>query len=282
MELLQNILMGIVQGFSEFLPISSSGHLVFTSAIYNLITGNEAEIATGEEIFVSMMLHVGTLISVLVFFKKEICTILQAMIRACKERTLKNNIDAKIGLYIIIATFFTILVAYPLNDVSEALMYSPNIVGILLVITGVFMLLGEKYKLVTKKDEPITLKQAIIIGLYQGLAGFPGLSRSGLTITTGLLLGLNRIRSTKFSFLLCFPIILGASIIYPFMELDLSDIMHYNWIGIIVGTITSAIVGYFCIKYFLKFVAKFSLAFFAYYCIIIGTIAAIFFSVYKA
>ena len=140
--------------------------------------------------------------------------------------------------------------------------------------------ISEKFK--KQNDNNISLKKAIIIGLAQGLAGFPGFSRSGFTITTGLFLGLDRIKSARFSFLLSFPIILGSSIIYPLLELDMEDIINYNWIGIIGGTVVSAIVGYYCIKYFLKFLAKFSLAFFAYYCILAGTFALIFFSIFKA
>ena len=279
MDLIQSILMGIVQGFSEFLPISSSAHLSFTSAFYNLFTGNEAEIASGEEIFVSMMFHIGTLFAVLLFFKKEIFDIIKALFYAVKNKTLENNDDAKLGIYIVIATIFTILIAYPLNDISEYLMYAPNVVGGLLVLTGIYLLLAERFK--TNKCKTVNLMQAIIIGIAQGIAGFPGFSRSGLTIATGLFLGLDRVRSSKFSFLLCFPIILGASVCYPLLELKFSDIVNYNWSGIILGTIASAVVGYLCIKYFLKFVAKFSLAFFAYYCIVVGLFATVFFSIFK-
>jgi undecaprenyl-diphosphatase len=279
MELIQTFLMGIVQGLSEFLPISSSGHLVFTSALYNYLTGNASEIETGEEIFLSMMLHVGTLIAILVFFKKEIFDITKALFNAIKLRSLKDD-NAKLGLYIILGTFFTILVAYPLNDISEFLMYAPNVVGILLVITGVYLLLSENLKK-DEKTNKITLKRAVIIGIVQGIAAFPGFSRSGFTIATGLFTGLDRTTSARFSFLLSFPIILGASIIYPLLELDMEDIINYNWMGIAIGIVSSAIVGYYCIKYFLKFISKFSLKFFAYYCIIVGAISAIFFTVIK-
>ncbi|MBR1754615.1 undecaprenyl-diphosphate phosphatase [bacterium] len=278
MELLQTIFMGIIQGLSEFLPVSSSGHLVFTSAMYNFFTGNAPEIETGEEIFVSMMLHIGTLFSILIFFWNDILDIIKALFNAVKTRSLENHY-AKMGVYVIIATVFTILVAYPLNDISETLMYSPKIVAGLLIFTGIYLIIAEKFK--KQEKDHVNLPIAILMGIAQGIAAFPGLSRSGLTIATGLLSGVKKFNCAKFSFLLSFPIILGASIIYPLLELDFDEVVDYNWLGIFVGVIVSAVVGYYCIKYFLKFLEKFSLDIFGYYCIIVGILGVIFFSVFN-
>ena len=275
MDLIQSIFMGFVQGLSEFLPISSSAHLVFASGLYKFFTGNVVNVETGEEIFFNMMLHIGTLFAIFVFFKKEILDIIKALWIAIKTKSLENK-DAKLGLYIILATFFTVLVAHPLKDFAEYLVYSPAIVGVLLIFTGIYLLLSE---FVSKKieEKPVTLKSSIIMGIAQGLAAFPGFSRSGLTIATGLFAGLNRVDCARFSFLLSIPIILGTSILYPVLELNMKDVVNYNWLSIAVGTIVSAIVGYYCIKYFLAFLAKFSLGFFAYYCIIAGAFFAVFF-----
>ena len=124
----------------------------------------------------------------------------------------------------------------------------------------------------------MSLKKSIIMGLAQGLAVFPGFSRSGLTIAFGLFSGLDRLTATKFSFLLTVPIILGTSILYPFLEINISELSGFNWTNIVIGTIVSAIVGYLCIKYFLIFVSKFSLKIFAYYCLIMGIGLTIFFN----
>ena len=118
-----------------------------------------------------------------------------------------------------------------------------------------------------------------MIAIAQGLAAIPGFSRSGLTIATGLLCKKDRVTAARYSFLLSIPIIIGASMLYPFIKIDLSEFATYNWSAIIIGTIVSAIVGYICIKYFLKFVGKYSLAFFAYYCIIIGVATFVFFNI---
>ena len=118
MDLIQSIFMGFVQGLSEFLPISSSAHLVFASGLYKFFTGNVVNVETGEEIFFNMMLHIGTLFAIFVFFKKEILDIIKALWIAIKTKSLENK-DAKLGLYIILATFFSVLVAYPLKDFAE-------------------------------------------------------------------------------------------------------------------------------------------------------------------
>lgn len=270
--------MGIVQGLSEFLPVSSSAHLVFTSSLYKYFTGVLNVMQSNEEVFFDIMLHLGTLVAVLIYFKKEIMDIIKALINAVKTRDFSSQ-DAKLGLYIIFGTFITILVAFPLKDISEKLVYSPAIVGVLLVITGIVLFLSEyvskKYQ---AKTDKVTLKSAILIGIAQGLAAFPGFSRSGWTMATGLFSGLDRLTCARYSFLLSIPIILGTSMVYPLLEINIKEAVTYNWTAIIVGMIVSAIVGYFCIKYFLKFIAKFSLAFFAYYCVIVGGAMAIFFT----
>ncbi len=280
MNIIQAILMGIVQGLSEFLPVSSSAHLVFTSNIYKYLTGTLNLIQSSQEVFFDIMLHLGTLIAVLIFFRKEVISITKALVDAIKNRNFVDY-EAKLGLYIILGTFFTILVAYPLKDICEKLVFSPAIVGVLLFITGIVLLLSEFIsKKFPQKTDKINLKSSILIGIAQGLAAFPGFSRSGWTIATGLFSGLDRITCARYSFLLSIPIIIGTSMLYPLLEIDFKEIASFNWTSIIAGTIVSAIVGYFCIKYFLKFLQKFSLTFFGYYCIIIGAVMAAFFNIF--
>lgn len=278
MNLIQAILMGIVQGLSEFLPISSSAHLVFTSNFYKVIKGIEIVQTSNEEVFFDIMVHLGTLIAVLIFFRKDIANILKAMWHAFKTKDWSNN-EAKLGLFIIAGTAITVGMALPINKVAEKLVYSPAIVGILLFVTGFALLYSEyKSKKIEAKKSEVDLKTSIFIGIAQGLAALPGFSRSGWTIATGLFFGLDRMTSARYSFLLSIPIILGASMVYPMLEIDVHEAVGYNWSAIIVGTIVSAITGYICIKYFMKFISKFSLAVFGYYCIVAGVATALFFS----
>ncbi|MBR2526289.1 undecaprenyl-diphosphate phosphatase, partial [bacterium] len=147
------------------------------------------------------------------------------------------------------------------------------------IFTGIILFFSEfKSKHIKEHTAKLDYKKAILIGIAQGLAVFPGFSRSGWTIATGLFSGMDRVTSTRFSFLLVAPIILGTSIFYPIFEINTSELASYNWLAIILGTITSGVVGYFCIKYFLKFVTRFSMNFFAYYCIIVSLLVIAFFT----
>ena len=278
MHFIQAILMGIVQGLSEFLPISSSGHLVFTSNFYKLYKGLEIAHHTNEEVFFDIMVHLGTLVAVLIFFRKDIMNILKAMWNAFKSHDWSDR-DAKLGLYILLGTIFTVIIALPLKPIAEKLVFTPSIVGILLFITG-FVLLASEYmsKNFKAHKDNTDLKTSLMIGLAQGLAALPGFSRSGWTIATGLFCGLDRTTAARYSFLLSIPIILGASMIYPVVHIDLHEASQFNWSAIIAGTVVSGVVGYLCIKYFMKFISKFSLAIFGYYCIIAGLVTAVFFS----
>lgn len=281
MNFIQAILMGIVQGLSEFLPISSSAHLVFTSNFYKVFKGIEIVQSSNEEVFFDIMLHLGTLIAVLIFFRKDVINILKAMLQALKTKNWSNT-EAKLGLFIVLGTFVTIALALPINEVAEKLVYAPSIVGILLFITGFTLLYSEyKSKKIEEKKQELNLKTSILIGLAQGLAALPGFSRSGWTIATGLFCGLDRITAARYSFLLSIPIILGASMVYPLVKIDIHEALQYNWEAIIAGTLVSAVVGYICIKYFMKFISKFSLVIFGYYCIIAGIATSIFFAIYS-
>ena len=281
MGLVQAILMGIVQGLSEFLPVSSSAHLVFTSNFYKVFKDIPIAEQSTQEVFFDIMLHLGTLIAVLIYFRKDIWEICKALLEALKSRDF-SSYNARLGLYIIAGTIVTIVLALPFNEVANHLVFHPALVGGLLIITGGVLFYSEY---LSKKREQnsssLNLKQSLLIGLAQGFAVLPGFSRSGWTIATGLFTGLDRPTAARYSFLLSIPIILGASMVYPLIKIDVHEALSYNWMAIIIGTIVSGVVGYFCIKYFMKFISKFSLAIFGYYCLIMGIITTVFFSLYK-
>ena len=279
MNLIQTVLMGVVQGLSEFLPISSSAHLVFTSNFYKVFKNIPIAEQSTEEVFLDIMLHLGTLIAVLIFFRRDVIEICKALFKAVKTRSL-SEYNAKLGLYIILGTVVTIVLALPLEKVANHLVFHPALVGGLLIITGGILFLSEYLsKKQVKKDE-VGLKESVLIGLAQGIAVLPGFSRSGWTIATGLFSGLSRENAARYSFLLSIPIILGASMVYPLIKIDVAQALTYNWTAIITGTLVSGIVGYLCIKYFMKFIAKFSLNVFGWYCVIMGLFAFVFFNIY--
>lgn len=277
MNFIQAILMGIVQGLSEFLPVSSSAHLVFTSNFYKVFKGIEIVQQSNEEVFFDIMVHLGTLVAVLIFFRKDIAEICVAMWNAIKTRDWSEH-KAKLGLYIILGTIVTLVLAVPLNVVAEKLVFCPQIVGGLLFITGLVLFASEYMsKKFEAKKTTVDLKSSILIGIAQGLAALPGFSRSGWTIASGLFSGLDRATAARYSFLLSIPIILGASMVYPIIKIDIHEALAFNWHAIIAGTLVSGIVGYLCIKYFMKFVSKFSLKIFGYYCVIVGLFCMVFF-----
>ena len=276
MDLIQSILMGFMQGLSEFLPISSSAHLVFTSNFYKVFKGIEIVQESNQEVFLDIMLHLGTLIAVLIFFRKDVMNILRALYFGFKNKDYENT-EFKLGLYIILGTIITVLIAYPLHETAGSLVFRPDIVGILLILTGILLLLSEYYSKKHPNKKPVLLKNSIVIAIAQGLAALPGFSRSGLTIAAGLFAGIDRTTAARYSFLLSIPIILGASMVYPMVKIDFHEALSYNWTAIIAGTLVSAVVGYLCIKYFIKFVSKFSLAIFGYYCVVVGIFTFIFF-----
>lgn len=282
MGILLSILMGAVQGLSEFLPVSSSAHIVFTSNFYKVFQNVPiAESQSTQEIFFDIMLHLGTLIAVLIYFRHDVLDICKAMLNALKTKNWENSL-AKMGLYIIAGTIITIILALPLEKAASHLVFHPAIVGGLLIITGGVLFFSEYLsKKKSNKSSDITLVQAVLIGIAQGLAVLPGFSRSGWTIATGLFAGLDRQTAARYSFLLSIPIILGASMVYPLIKVDMAEALSYNWISILAGTIVSGIVGYLCIKYFMKFISKFSLNIFGYYCVIIGVFTLIFFNIYR-
>ncbi len=265
MHTLQAVITGAIQGLSEFLPISSSAHIVFSNEIYSLVSGVKTMGELNqEEIFFDIMVHLATLFAVVIYFFKDLKIIFKDFFKSLKEKNFKNE-NFKMVNYIALSTVITGVIGLLLKNSVEKLITNPQMICFLLFITGFILLLSEK---MYKGDKKVNLKNSVFIAIAQGLAVFPGFSRSGLTISAALFQGINRVNAAKFSFLMSIPVILLASLVYPFLELDLAQISNFNLKAIILGTFTSFIVGYLCIKYFMKLLGKISLKIFGYYCLI--------------
>ena len=273
MQTLQAIIMGAVQGLTEFLPVSSSGHIVISSAFYKMLTGAEI-VVTNEEIFFDILIHLSTLFSVIFYFFGDIKNILSNFYTAAKEKNYKSD-NFLFVIYILIATLITGVFGLFTKEAAHNLTENPFIVSIFIIITGCVLLISEKIK----KDEnkKTDIKTALVVGLFQGFAVMPGLSRSGMTISSAMFMGLKRFDAARFSFILSIPIILLASFIYPLLTFDLKDIANFNYQALISGMVTSFITGYLCIKYFMNFLKNNNLKCFAYYCFVVGTISAVIF-----
>ena len=239
MTFLDAIISGIVQGVTEFLPVSSSGHLVI---LHRLIGLKEPQLVF------DIFLHVGTLTAVFIVFWQDIVDIF-----VTKRRT---------GLYIALGTLVTGIYVLIFGKSIEAGFAKPGLVGIMLIITGIWLILGRFIRFSTG---PITGFKAMIIGLAQAIATLPGISRSGVTISTGLFLGMSPEAAARFSFLLSIPAIIGAFLL-KVRGADMTGVSVNYFIGFVI----SCIVGVLSLKLLLKALHRDRLHFFGVYCIVAG------------
>lgn len=290
MSLLQAMIMGLVQGLAEFLPISSSGHL----AIFKHILNIDLE-ATGG-IFFDVMLHFGTLVAIFIAFWRDIRKmIVQGILmvgdffvnvyrffahlfsRKGEPVVYKKVIDSayrKFVLLVIVSTIPTGILGFLFQDLIEKASATLIVPGIGLLITAGLLTIADHTEPGTRRPNQISYKAAGIVGIAQGIATFPGLSRSGTTITTCLKLGFDKNFAVKYSFIMSIPAVLGASILeikdFDKISADAATLVNYT-----VGTVVAAVVGYISIKTMLVIVRGRKFKGFAYYCFIVGMIAVV-------
>ena len=274
MNLAEAILLGIIQGLTEFLPVSSSGHLVLLQQLLGL---NEAEL------FFDVCVHLGTLVAVLIVFRKEIRNIIMALLRLFalsgqKDRlrsAIASDPELKMALLIVIGSIPTALLGVAFSRIAEQLFSSVFIVGLMLMVTGSLLWLTRRSNRLSAPpgDDRLTKKNAFLIGTVQGLAIIPGISRSGSTIGIGLLLGIQREIAARYSFLLSIPAIVGAGLLSLKDGLgETGPMIHIP----LIGAATAAIVGYVALKLLLNVVKKGGLSLFAPYCWLVGILAILF------
>ena len=283
MTLLQAILLGLVQGLTEFLPVSSSGHL----AIFQYIFG----INTDTGMLFEVMLHLGTLIAVCAVFFKDIkqlvvegIAILKDFIENVKirfgrsngkKRRIVTNAYRKFVLLILITTIPTGILGIVLNSFMDKATSSLWIPGMCLVINAIILLVVESLPGGKKKVKKASYKDASLIGVAQGLAVLPGISRSGSTISACLALGFDRSFAVKYSFIASLPAIIGANLL-ELRHLGEAISGGVNFLYYIIGMAVAGISGYVCIRVMMYVVSEKKFSYFAYYCAIVGVIALIF------
>lgn len=259
MNWIEALILGILQGLTEFLPVSSSGHLELAKAIF----GNDT--VPQESMFMTVMLHGATALSTIVVFRKEIMEIIKGLFQ------FKWNDQTIFSLKIILSMIPAAFVGVVFNDQIEAL-FNGNIllVGLMLLVTGGLLFLADRAK---TTNNGVSYTNAIIVGLAQAIAILPGISRSGATISTSVLLGIDRTRATRFSFLMVVPLILGK------MAQDLlsSEVVLTDGIVVptIIGFIAAFVTGLLACTWMIKLVKKSKLTYFAIYCFIVGVITLI-------
>jgi undecaprenyl-diphosphatase len=258
MGILEAIILGIIQGLTEFLPVSSSGHLEIAKAIF----GNEQE---DGGILMTVTLHAATALSTIVVFRKDIGVILKGLF------AFKQNEELLFSLKIIVSMIPAAFIGLFFEDQIDAL-FDSNIllVGLMLLVTGLLLFLADKAK---NTDKKAGFKEALIIGVSQAIAILPGISRSGATISTSVLLGVDRERAARFSFLMVVPLILGK-MAKDLMDGEFSgDSVELMPLGI--GFIAAFITGLVACTWMISLVKKSKLSWFSIYCFLIGTIAII-------
>ena len=267
MDILQGIIIGIVQGLTEFLPVSSSAHLVF---VQNLL-GVESSLAF------DTFLHLGSLIAVLWFFRYDIYKMLKSwwlslgdILQGRFREGFYDDPYKRLAWYVIMATIPVGIVGLLFEDSVDALfsgaLYVP---AFFLFVTGTILYLSQRMPSGNINYNNITQKEALFMGLGQACAILPGLSRSGTTIAAGLTIGLDKEFAAKFSFILSIPAILGAFLL---QAKDIGSAMDTNFLPVIFGFIASIIAGYMAIKWMLDLVQNRNLDIFSYYCWLMGLI----------
>ena len=267
MGYIEAVILGLVQGLAEFLPISSSGHLALLQKIFGV---------EGDKVLLfAVLLHVGTLVSVFVIYWKDIWELLVELVVTIKDLCtgkglrLSERPVRKLGIMIIVATIPTAMIGLLFNDFFEGLYTSMISVGVGFLITGVIMYVAEKMSAANKGIEKMNFRNAIFVGVLQGIAIYPGISRSGSTLVGGLITGLKRDFAVKFAFLISIPSILGSVV------LELPDAIKAGTdptlLGpIAAGVVVAAISGFFAIKTMIRIVSNKKLSYFSYYVWVLG------------
>jgi undecaprenyl-diphosphatase len=288
MDLGYAVFKGVLQGLTEFLPVSSTAHLILTDHWWHRLTGQSIPMAEAE--FFDIMLHLGTLSAVLFYYRHDLVGLFKpqsSLIRSTRPVWILAALSSVVTVAWILLwlkgsglVFEAMnLVTPTIENVSDLIMATPAWVACHLLVTGSLLYWTERQRAKTViTGQPVTAFTAGLIGLAQGCAAiFHGLSRSGSTISMGLLCGLDRVTATQYAFVLSIPTFIMATV-YECKKLsDMGHMDKLDWPPMLIGVACSAIVGYICIKAFLKFVGRYPLTGFAIYCWTVGLIMLVYF-----
>ena len=270
MNIIEAIILGIIQGITEFLPISSTGHLTLAGKLMNLVSQDHPEQWTA---FIAVI-QLGTLAAVLIYFRKDIINIISSFFKdnlSSKTRFSEQSRNSKLGWLIIIGTIPVVIIGLSFKHVIEGtLTKNLYVIAGSLIGLAIILALAEMVAKFKKEMKDLNIIDALIIGIAQCFALIPGSSRSGTTITGGLFVGLNREAAARFSFLLSIPAVLASGLL-EFYE-SLAFVNSSMALNLIVSTVVSGISGYLAIDFLLKYLRKNTTFLFVYYRIALGII----------
>jgi len=266
----QSLILGLVQGLTEFLPISSSGHLVLVEHLLDVVPSTDITF----EVFV----HFGTLMSVVVVMWKDILAIIQSTVKALTGGRLSReyydeNEQFRLALAIVVGSVPAAVIGLLFEDAVTAAFTDPKMVSVMLVLTGLILFLTRLAEPVENKN--VGILSAIMIGIAQAIAIVPGISRSGFTISTAVYLRISPLNAARFSFLLSIPVIAGATLLKT-KDLVFNGFGAESVLHIAGGTLMAFLSGYVAIKVLLKIVQQGKFSIFAFYCLIAGSLGIIF------
>ncbi len=269
MTLLQAIILGIVQGLTEFLPVSSSGHLVLVEHLL--------QVPASTDITFEVFVHFGTLLSVVVVLRDEIVRMTRSFFEAVRDRQLvkqyRENDYFRLGIFIVVGSVPAAFIGLRFEDDVSAAFTDPKLVAVMLVITGLILFLTRLAA--PSAGKRMGIISALIIGMAQAFAIIPGISRSGSTISTGMYLRVSPLQAARFSFLLSVPVIGGATLLKT-KEIYEQGVSLEYFLPVVVGTLAAFASGYLAIKVLLRIVEQGKFSLFAFYCLFVGTIGIIF------
>ena len=256
MNYIYSLILGIVQGLTEFLPVSSSGHLVLLHDILKFDLDQNLAFDTA--------LHLGTVLAIIIYFRADLKKYILAFFELLVERKRTKEKELKIVFSLVIATIPAVVLGLLFENMIETVFRSVYVVVSTLIVVGLLFFVIEKYAKKIDSIEKITFGTALFIGFAQSLALIPGVSRSGITIVAGMFTNLKRSEAAKFSFLMGIPVITGAGV-YQLYKLDYSTLLLNDLIIFAIGFVSSFLVGLFVIKFLMKFLSSNKLNVFAYY-----------------
>lgn len=263
MEIFQIIVLALVQGITEFLPISSSAHLILVPIVFNW---------QDQGLAFDVAVHVGSLSAVMIYFRTEIKRMSQDWVQSLVHR--KNIGESSLAWAVILTTIPAGITGLLLNDYIELNLRSTLVIAITTILFGLLLWYADAKGTQCRTEHSISIRDILVIGFMQALALIPGTSRSGITITAGLLVGLTRDAAARFSFLLSIPLILAGGGLKTKELIESSTVV--DWQAIILGTILSGISAYYCIHYFLKLLDRVGMMPFIVYRLLLGVVLLIF------
>jgi undecaprenyl-diphosphatase len=264
---LQAIILGIVQGITELLPISSSGHLI----LFPWLLGWDESTLTFD-----VALHGGTAAAIVIYFWRDWVALISAFFASLRDRDFTSTYHRRLPWYIALATLPAALVGVFFEDIIEELLRSPLVVGVFLIAFGLLLMVADRTSSRNRTISDITLRDALLVGVAQAFALMPGVSRSGITITAGLFRNISRHDAARFSFLLGTPVTVGA-FLYKMMAAFQQGFPQEELIPFVLGIAAAAVVGLGAIRFLLTYVQKHSLAIFVYYRFALGAVVILLF-----